>query len=436
MAFSSNANTRLDPTNQLNGQQVILRDQQHAAKLFNVDQFRLAPKSQFLFHVSFSINTAALKTADIVQRYGQEINMLVKSCDLPGFKVKTEILNQYNRKKVVQYSHDYNEIAIKFHDDNMNLINQLWQNYYSYYFADSTSARNGGAYNRTATRNGNFITTPYGFDNSSTTPFFNSITIYQMARHEYASYKLVNPLITSWSHNKVDYAGTGPKDLDMRLQYEAVVYDQGLVGNGLPEGFGQTHYDLSLSPLKGPNPDPSVNMPSFATNINTHDLAPGILNNALQTAQNYQGSNNNGTPGSGILNTVGKIGLGVAAFGIGSQLLSGLGGIGGIASGIGNAVSGIASGIGNAVSGLADSVFPKDSPVSTDATAAEPDPFEQSRLDAEERYNTPNEDVPDDGDGNPVNPDAGAENNPESPGNVDDAGSGSGSIGDPDTYDF
>jgi hypothetical protein len=435
MAFSSNANTRLDPNNQLNGQQVVLRDQQHAAKLFATEQFRLAPKQAFLFHVSFSINTAALKTADMVQRYGQEINMLVKSCDLPSFKVKTETLNQYNRKKVVQYSHEYTEIGVKFHDDNMNLINLLWQNYYSYYYADSNSARNSGAYNRTATRNGNFITTPYGFDNSSTTPFFNSITIYQMARHEYASYKLVNPIITSWSHNKLDYSTTTPKDLDMKLQYEAVVYDQGLVGNGIPEGFGQTHYDHAPSPLKGPNPDASVNMPSFATNINTGALAPGILNNAIQTAQNYQSNNNNGTPGSGILNTVGQIGLGVAAFGIGSQLLSGLGGISGIASGIGGAVSSIASGISGAVSGLADAVFPKE--VGIDAEAAVPD-AEYTTDSLGNSYKDGQfyraADVPEDGDGAPTNPDTGPASNPESSGNIGDAGGGSGSVSDP--YDF
>ena len=335
-----------------------MRDQQHAAKLFNVDQFRLAPKSAFLFHVSFAINTAALKSTDLVQKYGQEINMLVKSCDLPGFRIKNEILNQYNRKKVVQYGHDFNEIGMKFHDDNMNLVNQLWQNYYSYYFADSTSAKNQGAYARNATKNGNFITTPYGFDNSSTRPFFTSITIYQMARHEYASYRLINPIVIAWSHNRVDYAGTQPKDLDMKLQYEAVVYGQGLVRNGIPEGFGNSHYDLYPSPLVGPNPDPAVSMPSFATGIDTGALAPGILDNALQTAQNYENNSNNGTPNSAILNTIGGIGLGVAAFSAGSQLIGSLGGISGIASGIGNVIGSVASGIGDAVSGVVDAVFP------------------------------------------------------------------------------
>ena len=71
MAFTSNKNLISDPF-------VTLKDYQHAADLFNVDQFRLAPKFNFLFHVAFSINKAALKNTNLVQRYGNEINMLVK----------------------------------------------------------------------------------------------------------------------------------------------------------------------------------------------------------------------------------------------------------------------------------------------------------------------------------------------------------------------
>ena len=130
MAFTSNSNVTLDKANLLNGQQVNLRDQQHASKMFTVDQFRLAPKHNFLFHVAFNINQNALTNPALVQRYGQEINMLVKGVDIPAITIQTEVLNQYNRKKVVQYQTNVREVKVKFHDDNMGLINHLWQQYY------------------------------------------------------------------------------------------------------------------------------------------------------------------------------------------------------------------------------------------------------------------------------------------------------------------
>jgi hypothetical protein len=305
------------PSNQLQETgPITLRSQQHAARLFVDDQFRLAPKLKFLFHVAFSINPAALKSIDLVQRHGTEIDMLVRKVDLPQYKVTTKQVNQYNRRKVIQTQHLTQEVNINFHDDNMGLINQLWQNYYSYYYADPTSAGSPGAYNRTATRSSDFINTPYGLDNGSTAPFFNYITIYQMARHEYVSYKLINPLITLFNHNKLSYDETTTHDFDMKLQYEAVEYNSGLVSDGI-EGFAQEHYDLTPSPLQGV-PDATNASPSFVTQQAVTTNALDFLNNLSTTINGYQNTQvtaNTGTVGiSAPSTTTGLGGLQDIAF--------------------------------------------------------------------------------------------------------------------------
>lgn len=284
--------------------EISLRDWQHAARLFTDDSFRLAPKHKFLFHVAFSINPAALQTIDLAQRHRNEINMLVKSADLPSYKVTAETANQYNRKKVIQTTHTYTPISIKFHDDNMGIINRLWQNYYSYYYADSTSATKPGAYNRNATRNSNFINNPYGLDNRSTLPFFNYITIYQMARREYVSYKLWNPVISSWNHNKVDYAQNTVHDNDMSIMFEAVSYGSGTVQQGDPEGFALEHYDQATSPLTlGGNissSSPSTANASAVTN-NAGEFAKSVTEQ-INNYQNTQQLTQPGTPG--VLNSI------------------------------------------------------------------------------------------------------------------------------------
>lgn len=229
----------------------ILRDQQHAARLFVDDHFRLAPKHKFLFHVSFSINQAACKNIGLVQRHRNEINMLVKAADLPSFNIKVETLNQYNRKKNVQTVHEYNPISITFHDDNMGLINQVWQNYYNYYYADPSSAVDPGAYDRTAMKKFSYIRNTYGLDNGSKAPFFNYIKIYQMARKEFVCYQLHNPIISRWNHNKVAYSQDDLHDNLMEVRFEAVSYTNGKVSAGTPEGFGTEHYDQTPSPNKG-----------------------------------------------------------------------------------------------------------------------------------------------------------------------------------------
>lgn len=359
MAFTPNTYLVQDP-------ETIFRDQRHAADTFNVDQFRLAPKHKFLFHVAFGINPQALRDTSIVTTYGKEINMLVKSVDLPNFSIQTEMLNQYNRKKLVQYQHKPGDIGIKFHDDNMGLINQMWQNYYAYYYADSITAGIPGAYARNATQAFSTIPANYGYDAGSTVPFFNYIKIYQMARHEFVCYRLVNPIIQTWSHNKLSYSDTGINDFDMKVQCEAISYSVGKVEADNPEGFAVVHYDSYPSPLQssvGTSLD--AGGPSFV-NSTTAITAPGALSTALAQINTYQNSQQSSSP----LNNAGGI-LGAAAgvagvIGIGANLLDKFGsaagglsdfsfpdlGIGDALSSAGDAISDAASSIGDAISGL------------------------------------------------------------------------------------
>jgi len=282
---------------------VLLRDFQHASRTFVSDQFRLAPKFDFQFHVAFNINQAALKTIDLSQRHRNEINMLVKKISLPKFTMATEQVNQYNRKKQIQTQHKFEDINVTFHDDNMSLINQLWQNYYSYYYADSTSAKSAGAYNRNATKNSNFIKTAYGLDNGSTAPFFNYITIYQMARHEYVSYKLYNPIIKSFDHKELGYASKEVHEFTMGIAYEAVSYEMGTVSSETVEGFGLEHYDLTPSPLQG-LPEVDRASPSFVAQQNITNNTVESLNNTAKSINSYQNMQSKPNPGvSGLLSS-------------------------------------------------------------------------------------------------------------------------------------
>lgn len=296
------------PTQQLtNTTNILQRDYQHAARLFTDDQFRLAPKHKFLFAVQFTLNKAALRNAELVDRHGSEIGMLVKAIDLPNYTIQTETLNQYNRKKNVQVTHKYNPSNVTFHDDNMGVVNMLWQNYYNYYYADPSSAADTvGGYNRIAMKKSEYIKNTYGLDNNSSEPFFKNIKIFQCARHEFVCYTLINPIITSWNHNKLDYAQSGTHDNQMGIAYEAVTYESGLVaGNGTGDSFFDiSHYDQTPSPLQGKSTNISQS-PSFA-NKSTADVGETITNK-VSAVNAYQNSKELPTaaPGKGLSNIIG-----------------------------------------------------------------------------------------------------------------------------------
>ena len=231
-----------------------LKDYQHAARLFVDDGMRLAPKTKFLYHCVFELSDEAQKIIpQLDQRHKQEINMLVKSADLPKFSVQTATKNMYNRKKNLQTSIEYDPVNITFHDDNMGLTTTLMEAYYRYYFRDGNYRSDGVSppYDSRNTYKGSITQNyRYGLDNDHSTPFFNKITIYQMARHEYLGYTLVNPLITGLTHDQMDSADNStPSQNQISVAYEAVFYSRGPVGENSPKGFATQHYDKTPSPL-------------------------------------------------------------------------------------------------------------------------------------------------------------------------------------------
>jgi len=240
-----------------------MADWAHASRLYTDDNFRLAPKQKFLYHVTLNLNDSVVNKVlpGWVQRHTNEVNMLVKSVTLPKFDIQLETKNKYNRKKNLQTRLDYSPVNIVFHDDNASIVTQLWTAYYNYYFKDGGyGSRDGaGAPNQTdraydrfnaykgASANGY----QFGLDNNQYEPFFTSIQISQLARHQYLTMTLVNPIIESWQHDTLDNsAGADPVQNSMTVAYETVFYADGPIEEGsTPKGFGAVHYDATPSPI-------------------------------------------------------------------------------------------------------------------------------------------------------------------------------------------
>ena len=235
-----------------------LGDFAHGARLYVDDAHRLSPKHKFLYHVSFNLNPVAVKI--IPQLETREINMLVKSVDLPKYSISTTLKHQYNKKANLQTRLDYDPINIVFHDDNYGQVTAMWEAYYRYYYKDGNYASlNGssdpvttsGAYQRSNTYQAEGNHYRYGLDNDSHSHFFESIQIYQLHRHRYTCFTLVNPIISEWGHDTMENSSSDPVQNTMQIQYETVWYSRGgIVEGSAPKSFGPAsgHYDKMPSP--------------------------------------------------------------------------------------------------------------------------------------------------------------------------------------------
>lgn len=275
-----------------------VKDYAHAAKTFLSNGYEFAPRHKYLFHVYFTINTTfvpALRTAFGNNQEIATIGLMVKNVQLPNFNISVEQMNQYNRKRLVQTKIDYQPVQFEFHDDGGDLVRDFWYSYYSYYYKDPSQK-----YDNLAPNNGSLgplIGTPNAFsysardiyDNSRPVndwgyigesytdgadvfsvsqngkqPFFKDIRIYGFNQHKWASYVLINPLITEWQHDTYDYAqSSGTMNNRMTIRYETVKYGTGAVGDVRPDtnvvGFAdRSYYDTNISGITRPGTNASV----------------------------------------------------------------------------------------------------------------------------------------------------------------------------------
>jgi len=234
-----------------NGQGTIFKSFNHASRLYVADNYARAPKLGFLYFVSFSINPNVVGDQGWANSAQKDVGLLVKKIDMPKFKIATETVNQYNRKVNVQTKITYEPVSIEFHDDNSDITNGLWKNYYKYYYVDSNygDISNGNA----AYQNSKYSTTDYayGLKNYQNTNFFDHISIFVLHQHKFTEMTLSNPLVSSWEHDKLDQSnGNNILANKMTVVYEDVIYRQGEIVKGSnPENFAARYYDTDASPL-------------------------------------------------------------------------------------------------------------------------------------------------------------------------------------------
>jgi hypothetical protein len=269
-----------------------LRDYTHASKTFVTNAYAYAPKYKFLFHVYFDINSNYINAVNppnipVDHNYG----LAVKSIQLPKYSFDVATMNQYNRKRLVQTKIKYDPVNITVHDDNNGLMSKLWYAYYTYYYKDGLQQDAGGANTSTKITSTLQSTTDinkrnlynanltgdndWGYigetDNDSKLetgntkfPFFRGINIYGFNQHNFILYRLINPLITSFSHDTYNYSeANGVMEHQMTVDYETVKYYTGAIDGKNPgaivKQFGDpAHYDTQLSPLAQPGSNSSI----------------------------------------------------------------------------------------------------------------------------------------------------------------------------------
>lgn len=197
------------------------------------------PRQQFNGYVNFILNRDlyAQLFADITDsELRTRLSSQVRTADMPTVEYETQTLNQYNRKKIVNTGVKYNPVTMKVVDSVSNSWLTLLMKYYTYHYMNArnkqydqtdreidnpNNIRIGGAETQSSSFKGEtFKSNAYGYNPNLTSYFFERIDYVLYHGGKAVQYSLMNPVLTSFAHNQIDYSSNEPMEFDMTFEYE------------------------------------------------------------------------------------------------------------------------------------------------------------------------------------------------------------------------
>tara|TARA_B100000161_G_C33556415_1_gene418151 strand:+ start:3110 stop:3904 length:795 start_codon:yes stop_codon:yes gene_type:complete len=179
------------------------------------------PRQKMHYRVSAVISGNAFPQAD------NNTWMLTDAVSLPGHRYRTQTLNQYNRKRVVQMAMDYDPVQFSVVDTVDNSFLKLLIAYNNYYYGGTVNGgltKPVGDYQLDTTVDNDFN---FGYKPVDHTKkyFFESITIHREAANEDQQVKLIHPIFQSVQHDQLAYAsGADAVRWNVSVEYEGIEY--------------------------------------------------------------------------------------------------------------------------------------------------------------------------------------------------------------------
>ena len=203
------------------------------------------PRQQFNGYVMFVLDRDLFGTFfDEANNDELKVRMssLVRTADFPQVEFKTQTLNEYNRKKIVNTGIEYQPVTIRVVDTASNAWLTMIMKYFAYHYMNPRNQNNVGERDVASVNygqggaefiasqfgaGGNFDSNKAGYNINENPHFFERIDYVVYHGQKGTQYSLINPVMTGFTHTPLDYASNELMEFTMTFQYESfTTYDQ------------------------------------------------------------------------------------------------------------------------------------------------------------------------------------------------------------------
>lgn len=161
----------------------------------------------------------------------------VSNMTAPGFSVDGQLMNQYNKKRFIQTTLNYEPITVTFYDTFDNYWHDMMRAYLQFYYNTGNGIEKRTPLEGTSTVTPSFAT-DLGFTPNQDRYFFPDIKIVQNGyRNKYRETTLINPHITNIQNDELSYSDSQPVQYTVTFQPESVQVEQ--VNSQFDDGIGQ-----------------------------------------------------------------------------------------------------------------------------------------------------------------------------------------------------
>lgn len=204
------------------------------AKHLSVGYF--PPRLKFNGFAEFYINPA-LKAEAInigIPNMRNDLAGFTREATMPKLVFKTEVMNQYNIKRVVQTGVELQPVTMQMYDTVTNDWYEMLMTYYAYNFMNPRQTGKSGSIlgekaiptsSDTWTRNSKFMSDSFpsgasGFDANDTPHLFDAIRMVVVNGQQGREITLHRPTIVSMDFGEIDHSGNEVNSFSVEFEYE------------------------------------------------------------------------------------------------------------------------------------------------------------------------------------------------------------------------
>jgi hypothetical protein len=224
-------------------QDIALHPANRAAHLYQSgtsQQTRRADQFFVVFNLYPLVNDDfLLPKYNFLKTFRDRLHFLCHTVEGPKFQIQQDVINQYNRKRVINRKVDYDPVSLRMYDTVDGLGLKFIKMLYEFEFQnarlygsrrDSITEASRDNFQESVLTNESQFKQNHNFGMRSqpnhTHRIIKSIDLYQLAGTLYSRAKMIHPRLSRMDMDQFDYSSSAVTNLSMGFQYENLLFDE------------------------------------------------------------------------------------------------------------------------------------------------------------------------------------------------------------------